>query len=381
MPPTPPQLKANLIARARDLGAAALGIAEARRDKPTETRLRESLSRGDLASWAYDAAWSEQAADPLRHLARARSVISVAVAYGRPAHDLPLGYGRVSTYVWDGEDYHTRVRALLDALAAVLKEAGAADTLVLCDTRPFAERAAAVRAGLGWVGKHTNLIVPGTGSYVFLGEILTSLALPPDEPRKTHCGGCRRCVDVCPTGALRGDYTMDPRRCISDLTQLRGSIPRALRPLLGTWIWGCDLCQEVCPPTRNAGFPARAADPVFEAGIDLRELLTLDGPTFRKRYAATAMGWRGAAVLRRNAAVGLGNVRDRADVALLALRLGADPSAMVREHIAWALGRIASPQARAALLRYAPGEADPAVRAEIRTSLDPVANLGAGSEF
>ena len=128
---------------------------------------------------------------------------------------------------------------------------------VVCDTAPLAERAFAARAGLGWIGKHTSLIVKGLGSAVFLGEIVTTLELEPDAPLRTSCGACTRCVDVCPTGALRGDNTMDATRCISDLTQRRDAIPRALRPLVGTWVWGCDLCNDACPPSVRAG---RAGD-------------------------------------------------------------------------------------------------------------------------
>jgi len=246
---------------------------------------------------------------------------------------------------------------------------------VVCETAPLAERAFAARAGLGWIGKHTSLIVHGLGSAVFLGEIVTTLELEPDPPLRTSCGSCTRCIDICPTGALRGDGTMDATRCISDLTQRRDAIPRALRPLVGTWVWGCDLCNDACPPSRIAG---RAGDPAFAplgtdtAEPDLQHLLRLRGRAFA-RFRETAMGWRGAAVLRRNAAVALGNELDRAGVPALAEALTGDPSPLVREHAAWALGRIGSPRAYAALRDAARRETDRAVLGEMALALEPLA--------
>jgi epoxyqueuosine reductase len=205
-----------------------------------------------------------------------------------------------------------------------------------------------------------------------LGEIITTLDLDADPPLKTSCGTCTRCIDVCPTGALRGDGTIDAGRCISDLTQRRDAIPRALRPLVGTWVWGCDLCNDVCPPSQRAGARGDAAARPLEdetAAPELTSLLRVRGARFR-RWRRTAMGWRGAAVLRRNAAVALGNGLDRADVPALAEALMDDPSALVRAHAAWALGRIGSPSAVAALREALARDAAPAVREEALAALE-----------
>lgn len=245
-------------------------------------------------------------------------------------------------------------------------------TAIACDTRPLAERAFAARAGIGWIGKHTNLIAPGAGSFVFLGEIVTTLPLPADEPLKKSCGTCARCVDACPTRALRGDYTIDASRCIADLTQRTDAIPREMRPLVGNWVWGCDLCQIVCPPTLRAGTVEDGGNLPLDdeaAEPDLVALLELRSGEFKRRYAKTAMGWRGAAVLRRNAAVALGNVKDRSTVGALARALQRDPHPMVRAHVAWALGRIASPSALSALQRSYEVERDEDVREEIQAAL------------
>jgi epoxyqueuosine reductase len=365
-------LAAAVKSAARSCGAGAVRIAAAGADVSTRARIRASLARGDLATWSYDEEYARVASDPAELLPGARSVVCVAVAYATPPPRERRGRGRVSAYAWS-RDYHRRMQSLLREIASCIDALAAdAQTRDVCDTAPLAERAFAARAGLGWVGKHTSLIVKGLGSAVFLGELVTTLELEPDAPLRTSCGSCTRCADVCPTGALRGDYTMDATRCISDLTQRRDAIPRALRPLVGTWVWGCDLCNDACPPSIRAG---RAGGSEFAplqeetAEPDLQSLLRLHGSAL-KQLRATAMGWRGAAVLRRNAAVALGNGLDRADVPALARSLRDDPSPMVRGHAAWALGRIASPQAFAVLRAAAAIERAPAVLDEVKTALE-----------
>jgi len=348
-------------------------VAPAEPDARAAARMRAAFARGDFATWGYDGPYADRAAAPATLLAGAASVVCIAVPYATPA---PAGRGpltgRVSNYAWSA-DYHGRVRDLLATVAAAIDGlAGGPATRIVCDTAPLAERAFAERSGLGWVGKHTNLIAPGLGSFVFLGEIVTTLDVEPDVPVKKTCGTCARCVDVCPTGALRGDYTIDATRCISDLTQRTDGIPRALRPLVGDWIWGCDLCQDVCPPTRRAGAAAAPAFAAPDAGAafpPLLWLLTLRSGEFKRRFARSAMGWRGAAVLRRNAAVALGNGGDRAAIPALARALGADPHPMVRGHAAWALGRIGAPAALLALEQAAQVEKNPSVREEIAAAL------------
>ena len=239
------------------LGASDVRVAPASDSGDLRAALRESFARGDLATWPYDDAYARKAADPSHVLAGARCVICVAVPYAAVVPEPRRLEGRVSNYV-GASDYHYRVKALLQTVATRIDEAaGARVTAVACDTKPIAERGFAARAGLGWIGKHTNLISPVSGSFVFLGEIVTTLDLPTDPPLRKTCGSCKRCLPACPTGALRGDYTIDATRCIADLTQRIDAIPRAMRPLIGTWVWGCDLCQVACPP--NAIAPRAAA--------------------------------------------------------------------------------------------------------------------------
>lgn len=369
------QLVIALRRVAREAGATAVAVADATRSTETFERLAASFGRGDLQTWGYDAAYAARASDPAALLPGARSVVCVAVSYAtRAPQRRPPLHGRVSNYAWSA-DYHVRVRAILERIAREIDDAaGGAATRIVCDTAPLAERAFAARAGLGWIGKHTNLIAPALGSFVFLGEIVTTLALPPDAPLRKTCGTCARCVTACPTGALRGDYTIDATRCISDLTQRTDGIPRALRVALGDWVWGCDLCQTACPPTQRARAVAGAEfAPLDDDGAapSLVGLLALRSGVYKRRYRATAMGWRGAAVLRRNAAVALGNALDRASVPALAVALASDPHPMVRGHAAWALGRIGSPRALAVLAARAACECDEGVRAEIGEAQAP----------
>ncbi len=356
------------------LGAVGVRVADARKDMPTQDAMRRAFARADFSTWPYDEQYARAAADPQTLLAGAQAVICIAVPYRTPAPSQLALTGRVSNYAWS-QDYHHRLKALLHAVAAVIDcAAGSAVTAVACDTKPLAERAFAARAGLGWIGKHTNLIAPQAGSFVFLGEIVTTLPLPCDPPLRKTCGSCRQCIAACPTGALRGDYTIDATRCISDLTQRTDSIPVHMRALIGQWVWGCDVCQTSCPPNArtsvsggDANLPAAAA----AQAPSLPELLRLRSAEFKRTYRRTGMGWRGAAVLRRNAAVALGNSLDRAAVAPLARALAEDPHPMVRGHAAWALGHIGAPRAIAALRERLHRETDGSARMEIRRALEP----------
>ncbi|GAC1651622.1 MAG: tRNA epoxyqueuosine(34) reductase QueG [Vulcanimicrobiaceae bacterium] len=364
-------LRSKVVERARGLGALAVRFTPADGDEATHDRLQSSFARGDLETWRYDDRYARAASTPRQLLPGARTVICVAVPYATTTPPRRPLEGRVSNYAWSA-DYHQRMQVLLNEVASVLP----GRTRIVCDTAPLAERAFAARAGLGWIGKHTNLINPELGSFIFLGEIVTECDLGGDAPLQKNCGSCIRCVDACPTGALRGDYTIDARKCIADLTQRTDSIPREMRALVGDWVWGCDICQLVCPPTMLAKPAASAqcapAAPEL-ATPSLPALLRMRSREFKKRYRNSAMGWRGAAVLRRNAAVGLGNSLDRSAARVLGEALADDPHPMVREHAAWALGRIASPVALTLLEQRLRIEEHPTVAAEIAACLEPFA--------
>ena len=372
-------LKREITGLALRLGASDVRVTSARESLETLDAMRDAFSRGDMQTWGYAESYARKAAAPSTLLEDARSVICVALPYRTQRPPVAPLQGRVSNYAWS-PDYHRRMQTMLREIAAFIDErAGSPVTAVACDTKPLAERAFAARAGLGWVGKHTNLITPASGSFVFLGEIVTSLDLEHDGALKKTCGACTRCIPACPTGALRGDYTIDATRCISDLTQRTDAIPRELRPLIGTWVWGCDICQEVCPPNARARVEAaqtNAPHARAAAAPDLVKLLHLRSGQFKRTYQPTAMGWRGAAVLRRNAAVALGNALDRSTVPALADSLEGDTHPLVRGHAAWALGRIGSPQAIQALRARSGREEDASVRMEIQAALEPFGSGG-----
>jgi epoxyqueuosine reductase len=245
-----------------------------------------------------------------------------------------------------GRDYHKVMRARLQALADRVAQAiGPYGHRVFTDSAPVLEVELAGRAGLGWRGKHTLLLSRDAGSYFFLGEIYTDLALPPDAPADEHCGTCTRCIEACPTRAIVGPYRLDARRCISYLTiELRGSIPAELRPLVGNRVYGCDDCQLACPWNKYA---QASSEPDFAVrnGLDRATLVDLFAWTrdeFESRLAGSAIRRIGYECWLRNLAVGLGNAPS-SDAVVAALRARADdPSALVREHVAWALARHAA---------------------------------------
>ena len=284
--------------------------------------------------------------------------------------------GRVARYAW-ARDYHRalkrRMRELVRRLESMADKPVAARWYV--DDGPMLDRAAARRAGLGWFGKNGNILSPGWGSWTFLGQLITDLPLEPDAPLAKTCGACVRCIDACPTGAIVAPYVVDNARCISYLTiENRGAIPRELRPLMGDWVFGCDLCQEICPVNRQSRPATQPIAPAASVSgrLDLPELLSLSEAEFRARFAGTALRrakWDG---MLRNACVALGNRRDPDAVPILRQTLNAAPP-LARAHAAWALGRIATPAARESLSAAIRTETDPAVQEEIWQALSEAA--------
>jgi epoxyqueuosine reductase len=242
------------------------------------------------------------------------------------------------------------------------------------DTARIVDRAAAARAGLGWYGKNTCIIATReTGSYLFLAEVPLDLDLEPDAPLRKSCGACQRCLAACPTHAIPAAYVIDTPRCISYLTiEHRGTIPRDLRPLMGDWVFGCDICQDVCPPNRHVlplAPPALQPQDSEDAYPALIPLLTMTAVEFRARFRHRAVARAKREGLARNAAVALGNTGDPAAVAPLADVLRTHDSALVRGHAAWALGQLGGTAARAALDRCRSSEPDSMAREEIDAAL------------
>jgi epoxyqueuosine reductase len=294
-------------------------------------------------------------ADARQLLPSANSVVSLGLVYDTPSSstsDVDLEtQGWVSRYAW-GEDYHHVVRKLLYELVERIKaEAGPFDSKVCVDTAPLLERAYAHHAGLGWIGKNTCLINQQIGSWVFLGEILTSLELEPDDPAPFRCGTCTRCIDACPTDALvptgRPDgpsHALDSTKCISYWTiELRGPIPEDDRASLGPHIFGCDICQDVCPWNRRAPATSRPEWQPEQRLPDLAELAQLTEEQFNERGAAAPIERARDRGLLRNVTVAMGNSGNRDFLPLLE-RLAENPDGLIREHAGWALQRIAAAQ-------------------------------------
>ncbi|MER3436513.1 MAG: tRNA epoxyqueuosine(34) reductase QueG [Chloroflexota bacterium] len=317
-------------------------------------------------------------ADPRNLQASAQSIVTVGIPYWsrglrKPDDDEPRG--RIARYAW-GLDYHEVIKERLHRLhAAIEQEVGRkVEARFLVDTARIVDRAVAARAGLGWYGKHTCLIVPGHGSWVMIGELLLDLELAPDPPLQRDCGRCSLCLDACPTGAIVAPYVVDTPRCLSFQTiEQRGVIPLALRPLLGDWVFGCDVCQEVCPYTRAA---KDAPDPAFlprrleHAFPPLRWLLRMTEEEFRCVYRGTAVMRARRRGLARNAAVALGNIGTEEDVPCLAATAESHDEPLVRAHAIWALSRIGGAAARTVIERQWRREPDELVRTEIAIALE-----------
>ena len=291
--------------------------------------------------------------DPRQLLSEAKTLIAVALAYPASPSLVPLRRGEqgppltgiVARYA-RGEDYHDvmrkKLRRLADALANLLGRPVLARHCV--DTAPLLERAAAERAGLGFAAKSTMTIIPGVGSYVMLGELLVDAEIAADAPMAARCGTCRLCLDACPTGAIVDAHVVDARRCISYLTiESSGPIPRDLRPLIGVRVFGCDICQDVCPFNASAEGKPSAAELAPRSNLaapDLIGLLELGSARYRQLVKGTALRRTHRAQLARNAAIALGNTKDVRAVIPLARAVAAHTSGLVRGHAAWALGEI-----------------------------------------
>ena len=371
-------LARRVKSRGLEIGLGAVGIAS----------VSSSEHAGFLNDWlaagrAGEMQWMERTAETRTDLRRrfpwARTAVAAAVPY-LPYQDdrgaQPGLVAHVARYAV-GRDYHAVLAARLRVLADFIEaEAPGARTRLYTDTAPVLERELAVRAVLGWFGKNTNLIGPRGNSWLLLGEVLTDLDLPSDDPVADRCGTCTACLDACPTGAIPEPYLVDSTRCISYLTiEIRGRIPPDRRADLGDWVFGCDICQEVCPWNRKT---APVEDGAFQAGRHLAErtladLVRLDERAFAAEFSPTALERPRRRGLVRNALIVAGNTQDGPALGAAIDKLE-DDDPVVRGAAAWALGRTGGAGARHALERARAGETDTEVRAEIETALDGAAD-------
>jgi epoxyqueuosine reductase len=320
---------------AAELGLDVVGAAPAGPYVETERHIRERRGRGLFADMRFTMAQPEVSCHPERLFPGARTVVSAALCYYAPAGQAEPGQGRLARYTWD--DRYAELREKLEALGRRL----GGEYRVLVDANQHVDREAAARAGIGFYGKNTLLITRTHGSWVVLGTLVTEAEVEASPPLELDCGNCRLCIDACPTGALDEPGTLDSTKCLSYWTQAPGAIPEEYRAELGAQVYGCDICQDVCP--WNRGVEKRRADASPPAGaeptVDLVEWLAADGAELVRRYDRLYMPKNDPRYLRRNALVALGNTggpEHRDAVAAYA----DDPDPMLREHAEWALAWI-----------------------------------------
>jgi epoxyqueuosine reductase len=358
--------------KALELGFDAVGFAKAELASEAQNNLKDFIAQGLHGEMDWMPAKADRRGDPKVLWPDAKTVVVLGLNYGPEdaTLDLPADRANISVYARH-RDYHDVLKKKLKALGRWIADTQKTEVKVFVDTAPVMEKPLAQAGGIGWQGKHTNLVSRGLGSWLFLGEVFLALDLEADTAESDHCGECRRCLDACPTQAFPAPYRIDARRCISYLTiEHKGSIPRDLRPLIGNRIYGCDICLGVCPWNK---FAQAAAQPELKARADLAapelaELAKLDDAAFRQRFSGSPVKRIGRDRFLRNVLIAIGN-SGVSDLRASAQQHLADPSPVVREAAVWALRRLTSAGEMRALAPHTP---DPhlGVAEEWRNSLD-----------
>ena len=360
----------RLRAKAIDLGFDVCGFASVEAPWPAAGRLEEFVALGRHGTMDWMASTAQRRSHPRAMWPQARSAVVLGLNYGPEADPLAVLERRdraaISVYAL-GDDYHEVVKRRLKALAQWMARDLACEVKVFVDTAPLMEKPLGQAAGVGWQGKHTNLVSREHGSWLFLGSVLTDLEIPPDAPEEDHCGNCRACLDICPTGAFPAPYQLDARACLSYLTiEHRGPMPREYRAAMGNRIYGCDDCLAVCPWNKFASAAHEQAFHPREALIAplLADLATLDEQAFRALFSKSPVKRIGRDRFVRNVLYAIGNSRD-AGLAASARALLDDPSELVRGAAVWALGQLLDAPEFASLGRErTPTEPDAQVRGE-----------------
>jgi len=359
---------------ARAHGFDVAGIVRPDAIAGAETRLAQFLAEGLHGDMAWMETTAGRRGDPRALWPEVRSIIMLGLNYGPDRDPLAIlrarGLGAISTYA-QGEDYHQLIKSKLERIAGALTDAAGCEAKVFVDTAAVMEKPLAAAAGLGWQGKHTNLVSLDFGSWLFLGAIFTTLELEPDAPETDHCGSCRACLDVCPTAAFPAPYRLDARRCISYLTiEHKGPIPRELRPAMGNRIFGCDDCLAVCPWNKfaRAGREAKLAAREELRAPRLGDLVRLDDAAFRALFAKSPVKRTGRSRFVRNVLIAIGNSGDPA-LAADAERSLEDEAPLVRGAAVWALSRLAPARLHELAAQRGKAEPDASVRAEWAAAL------------
>ncbi|RIX60450.1 tRNA epoxyqueuosine(34) reductase QueG [Paenibacillus nanensis] len=347
-------LKREMKEAARELGIDAIGVASA---EPFTTLKQRLIRHRELGRESgFEEKDLDKRTDPSLLFDKPQSIIAIAVAHPSKLPDPPKSEpgarrGIMARTSW-GQDYHSVLRNRLQRLEEWLRERVPdlrAESMV--DTGELSDRAVAERAGIGWSAKNCAIISPELGSWIYLGEMITNLPLPPDEPVTEGCGSCNKCIDACPTGALVGPGELDARKCVSFLTQTKEMLSDEFMRKIGNRLYGCDTCQIVCPANKGKNWtqhPELQPDPELAKPL-LTPLLTIGNREFKERFGGTSGAWRGKKPIQRNAVIALGNFKDPSAVPDLIGVLENDTRPVLRGTAAWALGRIGGEQAEKAL--------------------------------
>jgi epoxyqueuosine reductase len=357
------QLKEEIISYSKEIGIDKIGFASASMFDELKNRLLAQQELGYASG--FEEPDIEKRVDPTLVVPKARSIISIALAYPSKLKDAPKSTkedrrGIFCRASW-GQDYHTVLRDRLQKLETFIKEKVPAVILQsMVDTGELSDRAVAERAGIGWSGKNCAIITPEFGSYVYLGEMITDIPFPPDKPIEDGCGTCNKCVDACPTGALVTGGQLNSQRCIAFLTQTKGFLAEEFRSKLGNRLYGCDTCQTVCPENKGKDFhfhPEMEPDPEL-AKPKLKPLLTMSNREFKEKFGHVSGSWRGKKPIQRNAIIALAHFKDQTAVPDLIELIKNDVRPVIRGTAAWALGKIGDKEALDTLMNLREKEKD-----------------------
>ncbi|HEX7063523.1 MAG TPA: tRNA epoxyqueuosine(34) reductase QueG [Bacillales bacterium] len=375
------ELKKQLIEYSRAIGIDKIGIASAEPFLTLKERLKTQQELGYQSG--FEESDIEKRTEPERLLRGAQSIISIALAYPSKMKNPPKAAegerrGQFCRASW-GIDYHHILRDRLDKLEKFIRErVPDAELRSMVDTGELSDRAVAERAGIGWSGKNSAIITKEFGSYVYLGEMVTNLPFPPDEPIEDLCGSCNKCVEACPTGALVQGGQLDAQKCLAFLTQTKGFLPDDVRGKIGNNLYGWDTCQLVCPYNKNVDVhhhPEMEPDPEI-VRPKLKPLLKISNREFKERFGKAAGSWRGKKPIQRNAIVALAHYKDRTAIPELTELIENDPRPVIRGTAAWALGKIGGEEAGPVLKSAQNREKDEQVLAEIGKGLKMLENEG-----
>lgn len=369
------QLKEEIISYSKEIGIDKIGFASASMFDELKNRLLAQQELGYASG--FEEPDIEKRVDPTLVVPKARSIISIALAYPSKLKDAPKSTkedrrGIFCRASW-GQDYHTVLRDRLQKLETFIKEKVPAAILQsMVDTGELSDRAVAERAGIGWSGKNCAIITPEFGSYVYLGEMITDIPFPPDKPIEDGCGTCNKCVDACPTGALVTGGQLNSQRCIAFLTQTKGFLAEEFRSKLGNRLYGCDTCQTVCPENKGKDFhfhPEMEPDPEL-AKPKLKPLLTMSNREFKEKFGHVSGSWRGKKPIQRNAIIALAHFKDQTAVPDLIELIKNDVRPVIRGTAAWALGKIGDKEALNILMNLREKEKDQEVIEEMSKGIE-----------